>query len=46
MINKLVEMVEKLSEERKKDPELSALMEVAAQGQAPRFLMISPMPMQ
>ena len=42
MINKLVEMAEKLSEERKKDPELSARMEVATQGQAPRFLMISP----
>jgi len=42
MINKLVEMAEKLSEERKKDPELSARMDEAAQGQAPRFLMISP----
>ncbi len=42
MTNKLVEMAEKLSEERKKDPELSARMEVAAQGQAPRYLMISP----
>ncbi|MHA1614696.1 MAG: hypothetical protein ACTSYJ_07595 [Candidatus Thorarchaeota archaeon] len=42
MTNKLLEMAEKLSEERKKDPELSARMDVAAQGQAPRFLMISP----
>jgi carbonic anhydrase len=42
MINKLVEMAEKLSEERKKDPELSRRMDVATQGQAPRFLMISP----
>ncbi len=42
MTNKLVEIAEKLSEERKKDPELSARMEVATQGQAPRFLMISP----
>jgi len=42
MTNKLLEMAENLSEERKKDPELSARMEVAAQGQAPRFLMISP----
>ncbi|TFH04376.1 MAG: hypothetical protein E4H14_14885 [Candidatus Thorarchaeota archaeon] len=42
MINKLVEMAENLSKERKKDPELSARMDIAAQGQAPRFLMISP----
>jgi hypothetical protein len=42
MINKIVEIAEKLSEERKKDPELSARMDEAAQGQAPRFLMISP----
>ncbi|MHA1135466.1 MAG: hypothetical protein ACTSSE_03185 [Candidatus Thorarchaeota archaeon] len=42
MINKLVEIAEKLSEERKKDPEFSARMNEAAQGQAPRFLMISP----
>ena len=42
MINKLVQMAEKLSEERKKDPELSARMYEATQGQAPRFLMISP----
>ncbi|MHA1862572.1 MAG: hypothetical protein ACTSWA_02295 [Candidatus Thorarchaeota archaeon] len=42
MTNRLVEMAEKLSEERKKDPELSARMKIAAQGQAPRFLMISP----
>ena len=42
MINELVEMAEKLCEERKKDPELSARMDEAAQGQATRFLMISP----
>jgi carbonic anhydrase len=42
MINKLVELSEKLSNERKQDPELSARMEVAAQGQSPRFLLISP----
>ncbi|MGY5859907.1 MAG: hypothetical protein RTU63_11110 [Candidatus Thorarchaeota archaeon] len=42
MINKLVEMAGKLSEERKKDPELSARMDEAVQGQTPRFLMISP----
>jgi len=42
MINKVVELAEKLAEQRKKDPELSALMDEAAQGQAPRFLMISP----
>jgi len=42
MINKLVEMAGKLSEERKNDPELSDRMDEAAQGQAPRFLMISP----
>lgn len=35
-------MAEKLAEGRKKDPELSARMDEAAQGQAPRFLMISP----
>lgn len=42
MINDLVELAGKLAEERKKDPELSALMTEAAHGQAPRFLMISP----
>jgi len=42
MINNVVELAEKLSAERKKNPELSALMNEAAQGQAPRFLMISP----
>ena len=41
MINKLVELAEKLSDERKKDPEFSARMDMAAHGQAPRFLMIS-----
>jgi len=42
MISKLVGLAEKLFEDRKKDPELSARMDVAALGQAPRFLMISP----
>jgi carbonic anhydrase len=42
MINDILEMAEKMSEERKKDPELSSRMDEAAQGQAPRFLMISP----
>ena len=41
MINKLIELAGNLSEERKKDPELSARMEDAVQGQAPRVLMIS-----
>jgi len=42
MINNIVELAEKLSEERKKDPELSALMDGVAHEQTPRFLMISP----
>jgi len=42
MIYNIVELAEELSKERKKDPELSALMDEAAQGQAPRFLLISP----
>ncbi len=42
MINKLVELAEKLSVERKQDPDFLARMEAATQGQAPRFLLISP----
>lgn len=42
MINKLMEISEKLANERKKDPELLARMELASQGQSPRFLIISP----
>lgn len=42
MINSLMELSEKLVDERKKDPLLVALMERASQGQSPRFLLISP----
>lgn len=42
MINKLLEISEKLSQERKKDPELLARIGKAVHEQAPRFLMISP----
>jgi carbonic anhydrase len=42
LINKLMELSEKLANERKQDPLLSARMEIAAQGQFPRFLIISP----
>ncbi|TFG31864.1 hypothetical protein EU527_11455 [Candidatus Thorarchaeota archaeon] len=42
MINKLVEIADKLSNARKQDPELVARMEMATQGQSPRFLLISP----
>lgn len=41
MINKLVELAEKLSNERKLDPDLLNRMELATQGQSPRFLLIS-----
>ena len=41
MINKLVNISQKLADERKKDPELLARMESASLGQAPRFLVIS-----
>ena len=43
MINKLMEISEKLASENKKDPELLARMEIASQGQSPRFLIISPL---
>ena len=42
MINKLVEIAEKLSEERKKDSEFLDRIGKAAHEQAPRFLIISP----
>ena len=42
MINKLVELAERLSVERKQDPDFLARMETATLGQAPRFLLISP----
>jgi len=42
MINKIVELAEELSKERRKDLELVSRMEIAAHGQFPRFLMISP----
>jgi hypothetical protein len=42
MISKIVELAEKLSEDRRKDPELVARMDAATQEQAPRFLLISP----
>ncbi len=42
MINRIVELAEELSNERRKDPELVSRMEIAAHGQFPRFLLISP----
>ena len=42
MINKLVEIAEKLSEERKKDPEFLDRIGKAVHEQSPRFLIISP----
>ena len=42
MINELVEKSKKMAEEYKKDPVLAARMDIAAQGQSPRFLIISP----
>jgi carbonic anhydrase len=42
MINKLLEISAKLGNERKQDPVLLARMEIATQGQSPRFLIISP----
>ena len=41
MIDKLLNLSQKLADERKKDPELVALMNIAAQGQAPRYLIVS-----
>ncbi|MDH4212791.1 MAG: hypothetical protein OEV85_02620 [Candidatus Thorarchaeota archaeon] len=42
MINQIVELAKELSNERRKDPELVSRMELAAHGQFPRFLLISP----
>jgi hypothetical protein len=42
MISQIVEIAEELSRERRRDPEIVARMDVAAQGQFPRFLLISP----
>ncbi len=42
MINKLLEISKELANEHKKDPVLRARMQVASQGQSPRFLIISP----
>ncbi len=41
MINKMAEISDKLERQRKDDPKLLAKMQVAAQGQAPRFLLVS-----
>ncbi len=41
MINKMAEISNKLEQQRKDDPKLLAKMQVAAQGQAPRFLLVS-----
>jgi carbonic anhydrase len=42
MINELVQLSKKIADEHKKDPVLAARMEIASQGQSPRFLIISP----
>lgn len=42
MINRIVEISEELSRERRKDPDLVSRMEIALQGQFPQYLMISP----
>jgi carbonic anhydrase len=42
MINKIVEIAEELSKQRRADPELLTRMETAAHSQSPRFLLISP----
>jgi hypothetical protein len=42
MINKLVDISEKTADEKKRDPDLLERMEVAAKGQSPRFLILSP----
>ena len=42
MINQLMELSEQLANKRKQDPVLLARMELASQGQSPRFLLISP----
>ncbi|MBY8996113.1 MAG: hypothetical protein KGD60_00180 [Candidatus Thorarchaeota archaeon] len=42
MINELMEISEKLANDRKQNPVLLARMEFACKGQSPRFLIISP----
>ena len=42
MISRLVEISEKLADDRKHDPLIRARMELAMRGQFPRFLLISP----
>jgi carbonic anhydrase len=42
MINRIVEIAEELSRQRRKDPESLARMEAVAHYQSPRFLLISP----
>jgi carbonic anhydrase len=42
MINKIVELAEESSMERRKDPAMISQKKIAKQGQSPRFLMISP----
>ncbi len=42
MINRIVDLSEKLANKKKDDPDLLERMEVAAKGQSPRFLLISP----
>ncbi|MHA1768919.1 MAG: carbonic anhydrase [Candidatus Thorarchaeota archaeon] len=42
MINEMIDLSEKVADKRKKDPSLIERMESAAQGQSPRFLLISP----
>ena len=42
MINNLVKISKELADEHKKDPVLRARMELAHQGQSPRYLIISP----
>ncbi|MHA2178132.1 MAG: hypothetical protein ACXAAK_07260 [Candidatus Thorarchaeota archaeon] len=41
MINILMNLSQKLADERRKDPELLARMEIAIQGQSPRYLIFS-----
>jgi carbonic anhydrase len=42
MIDELVQLSKKLADEHKKDPVVAARMEMASQGQSPRYLLISP----
>ena len=43
LIRRLMNISEKVAKERKEDPELQVRMEIAAQGQSPRYLIISPL---